>query len=713
MASNLHAGKILWVDLTHGTTRILPTAQYEEYWGGRGINARLLYEHVDATTDPLGPENLLGLGAGAFVGTTFPQSGRTDVMCKSPVTGLIGNSNFGGRFGQELKQAGWDHIVLAGRAPDPVYLFIHNDTVEIRDARPYWGMETFKTAEAICADVGNPNFKVVSIGPAGERLVTYASMQAEIGACSWRSGVGAVMGSKNCKAIAVRGTKGVRIADPEGFLGACEEVVSQLATYYDNKEMKAIGHSRNMVGLVRSGVVGGNRAHETAEPYDDKYDYELDLWGKWGSQSTGCGVCPVQCKAVFDVPGVGRSEAHCTSYVNFDAAIRNDDLALSLKMTMDCQRQGLDPSSLGSVFQWLGILWERGIIDESVTDGCCLEWGNGKEFERLLWMLIERKGFGDKLADGMKVAADYMDDKIPESRREGRSTYYYGVQIHNNPIIVHAPVRTPGVALATSIGRRSDFLGEEDTQEQDQQILPVYVALGTKTQEDVEQAEEDRKVWATRLTGTPEAVGHGYRGRAAIVHDFGVIICVGDLLGTCKFGTRWFFQPVDESIQAKCLSLALGRKVTAQELVDAALRTRNLERALESKLGRRRDWDTIPDSEFDQPITHGTLKGQGHDIVTREGLERMKSEYYLIRGWDQETGIPYKETLIEYGLEDVADDLASMGILPERPDGESAAAMADPAQAWLIMDELENDGTSRQTVHAHAPLPGPGAAESQ
>lgn len=682
--SYLYGGKILRVDLTAGEIKVVPTERYAaKYVGARGTNARLLYEAVDASTDPLGPENILAFGTGPLSGTTFPGCSRTDVMCKSPVTNLVGDCSFGGDWSAELKNAGWDHVVLEGRADRPVYLYIRNDTVEIRDAGPYWGLPNYEAQAAIRADLKNENHKIVSIGPGGENQVTFASVHSNIGNSGSRTGIGAVMGSKNCKAIVVRGTKGVAVADPEAFLEACAEAHMHIRGTEAYAEYHEIGLLADELAYVRCGIECGGDAHDTAPSFDDKFDYS-DFWKRYGYKRTGCTGCPVHCMEAYNVPGVGATIISCELYPQLGAELRNYDEQFWYYMVMQCHKQGLDNTSVATILQWLMTLWELGIIDESITDGYRMEWGNRDAIEGTFWNIVSRKGFGDTLAQGMKVAADHMDAKIPLEKRGGKSTYYHAMQVNNNPMYGIVG-RFHGQALAYSVGRRSDLISDLDMTEFLIVSAPVYPIWDDATKHAYIEAEQAEGL---RLGGTPEAADpEGYKGKAALVHDMGMTIGLPDTVGTCKWHTKFLYMYIDAPHYAKALTAGLGRTVEPEELVTASLRMRNLERALECKMGRRRENDTIPEKEFDKKVAHGYWKGKLG--TSREGLERMKNEYYLIRGWDLETGIPYKETLLEYGLDDVAKDLASLGILPERSETETAAAMKDPTLAHILMDEEE------------------------
>jgi aldehyde:ferredoxin oxidoreductase len=691
--SYLYGGKILHVDLTHRQVEVVPTERYSNlYVGGRGIDARLLYECVGPSTDPLGPENVVCFGAGPLSGTLFPGSSRTDVMCKSPVTGFVGNANMGGNWAAQLKQAGWDHVVLHGRAADPVFIYIRNEKVEIRDARHLWGANTYDTQSMIESELANPEVSTVCIGPAGENLVTYANVHTNVGNSGSRTGCGAVLGSKNVKAIAVRGTQGVKVADSGAFLDAClasHAIVRESAAYERTHTIGATDANR---AYVLSGAKCGTDVYRTASLDDADSDYDFQhIWKEFGYRRTGCTGCPVHCMEAYNVPGIGATVASCDLYTAFSAGLRNADVRLWYRMVRECHRQGIDSSSTGAIIAWLMHLWELGIIDESLTDGYRMEWGDRTAIESTFANIVSRQGLGDVLARGMKEAADYLDSRIPSERRNGTSTYDYALQVNNNPMFLLGP-RFHGMALAYAVGRRSDLISDLDLDELDMIATPVFPHYTHELKEKViASVREEAELHA----GTAEAGDvEGYRGKATLVHLTGMTTGICDLCGTCKWHTKFGGMDIGAKDLAQALTAGLGRTVRAEDLITASLRTRNLERALECRMGRRRENDTIPKTEFDKTIARGYWKGKGG--VSREKLEKMKTDYYIIRGWDVETGVPLKATLAEYGLDKVAADLAAAGILPESTPATPVAGERKLASILADEDEWRHVGGGGQ-----------------
>ena len=325
----LRGGKILRVDLSGGNFRSDPVDSYaERFIGGKAVNLKILFDGVGQATKPLDPDNLLIFGAGPLVGTPFPGACRVDVMAKSPVTGALGDSGMGGYLGSELKFAGYDHLVIEGKASIPVYLSIRDDRVEIRDASAIWGSDTYETPEMIREELQDPAAKVVSIGPAGERLVVYASINSGSGNAAARTGLGAVMGSKNLKAIAVRGRQGIKVARAGEFLDGCRSLLASIreARFYNDLHEAGLTriHDREMRSLYE---LLGNPAEECESIC------EGDFLKKYLHNRVGCFACPVACFDSYNILGVRSGNRQVQS-------LRRPDLGLA-KSRPDALLEGL------------------------------------------------------------------------------------------------------------------------------------------------------------------------------------------------------------------------------------------------------------------------------------------------------------------------------------------------------------------------------------
>jgi len=676
--TSLYAGTILWVDLTTGAVRRTPTEEYAaRFLGGRAVDARLIYDNVAPGTDPLGPDNVIVFGTGPLSGTLFPGCSRLDVMALSPVTGLLGNANIGGDWGAELKFAGYDHLVLTGSSPTPVYLNIRNETVELRDATSLLGAATSETRRAIADELDSPDVKVLCIGPAGENQVTYASIHSNVGNSAARTGMGAVLGSKNVKALAVRGTGGIAITDKERFLEACLAAHTFIRSHQDYEEAHTAGVMDGEYGFVLSGGEASGDGHQGVDfDPEGKTDFRA-FWKRYGYQRTGCMGCPVHCMENLHVPGVGGAVVSCEMYPQLSWEVRNSDMRLWFELVRFSQEQGVDNTSAAIVIQWVMELYEKGIVDETLLDGIVPVWGDRDALWGLLKKIVAREGIGDTLAQGLKAAADHFDALVPAERRGGRSTYELAMQVNNNPMYGITD-RVSSLALGYAVGRRSDLISDIDIPQFN--IIAASAQVG-QTQEEAQHAiqfETDRVI---ALTGEERAGdGDALDGKAMIVHDMGIATGISDIAGSCKWHTKWFLDLSPEHYAA-ALTAGLGREVTAEELRAVSLRMRSVERAYECRLGRRRENDTIPRKEFGKPISRGTAKGKYG--VTEAQLEQLKDEYYALRGWDLATGVPTRATLLEQGLDDIARDLAAAGILP---------AAAGPTTAGIAPAGGDGDG---------------------
>ncbi|MGD9279761.1 MAG: aldehyde ferredoxin oxidoreductase N-terminal domain-containing protein, partial [Desulfobacterales bacterium] len=427
---NLYGGTILRINLSDGEIKRQPTSDYaDEYIGGRGINIRILYEEMDKDIQPLDPENIIIFGVGPLSGTMFPGSSRVDVMTRSPVTNLIGNANIGGDWGAEFKYAGYDHLVLSGKADKPVYIYIENDVVEIRDAAFLWGKPIYELNQVLRKELEDEEVKIIGVGPAGENRVTFAALQTNVGNSGARTGLGCTLGSKNVKAIAVRGTKGVNVADPENFFKACLHAHTDLknSDYYE--EVSKIGVTDAEYAYVISGIEAAGDAHKTAQNFDPegKTDFRK-FWEKYGIGRTGCFGCPVHCMENFDVPNLGGAVISCELYPQLSWEVRNDDMLLWYECVKICQNYGIDNTSIAITLQWLMELYEMSILSEDITDGIPMKWGDRDAILGMLKKTIYREGFGDIIADGMKATSRYLDEKIPPEKRNNKSTYEFAMQ---------------------------------------------------------------------------------------------------------------------------------------------------------------------------------------------------------------------------------------------------------------------------------------------
>ena len=632
----LHAGTILRVNLSTGEIvreRVDPYA--ERFIGSKGINIKILFDSVEPDVHPFDPGNLLFFGAGPLVGTPFPGACRTDVMARSPISKGLGDSSMGGYFAAELKFAGYDNLVVAGKADRPVYLSIRDDHVEIRDAAAVWGRDTYDTPALIRGEIQEPNAQVVCIGPAGERKVVYASIVAASGSTAARSGLGAVMGSKNLKAVAVRGTKGIRIAQPKAFLEECKHA------------RQAIEH-HPVYDILR---------HETNRNHDLEWRMFANLRGSWWPEAEtiseeefskrhlfkrlGCIACPVACFDGYDIASVGSGTIKCSPYGDLTWGIRNPDHMLMLKAHFDCQRYGLDTRSVSAILAWLMELYHHGIIGAQDTDGIPMEYGSREAILALPRKMSYREGIGDVVAEGLPAAAS----------RIGRGSEDYLRLAKGSPIDINLPA-TKSRGLAYALAATG-----EGSQAQ-AYILDILagMCLQPGDRASFEQALEEQKEHAEkeiRLRDAPDPTT--IVGKAALLRqgDHHAAIC--DITGLCSWVTPFVGMPVDAAMIARAMTAGLGTEITTQTLIEAAARLRHVERAFGVLCGLNRTDDAVSQGFYRQ------LNDKVRELgFTEAELEKMKDDYYQLMGCDVPTGTPAQKTLERSGLADVAERLKSV-----------------------------------------------------
>ena len=636
------AGRILHVDLTREKVFEEDTSKYSgEFIGGRGVNIRLLYELVGPGVEALSSENVLILGTGPLTGTSAPSSSRTEVTSKSPLTGLLGQSNFGGFFGAELKFAGYDCLVIHGRSSKPTYLYIEDGRVEFRDASNIWGRDTFETMNAVREEVGDPEAKVVCIGPAGENLVKYASLIHDMGDGAGRTGMGCVMGSKSLKAVAVRGTGKIPVAEPERFLEICEEMHSKLRSVPDFEEVYVKGFDEMSHYGDMGWALVGNQERVSWGLKTEAYRV-IPFIKKYRIRTRACFGCPLGCMQFIDLPGVGACLQSCQGFVEPCFAMKIPSQEDGFRIARFCEAMGIDIIEASHIVAFMMELYERGIVTDRDTDGIRLRWGDPEAAMTLLEKIVRREGVGKLLAEGIPKAAEAI----------GRGSEKYAMHTKGLSHYVYDLRAFKGCALATAVGPR-DLV----------RSLPVEYLFRYAEAFSPEDVEEYLK-FAKEVAGTERAaVPNSYEGKAAMVvyqeHEH----AVADMMGVCKWTTTWLGMPLTSKELTQMFNLCTGVQMDVSDVLRAAERVINLERCFNVREGVMRRDDTLPDRYFKEPLPDGPYRGEALD---RDAFERMKDEYYAMRGWNTETGVPTKEKLLELGLTYAAEELERLGKLPEK-----------------------------------------------
>jgi aldehyde:ferredoxin oxidoreductase len=618
---NGYGGSILRVNLTDGTIHRHPTEPHlaRLYLGGRGLNIKRLWDEVPAHTDGLSPDNKLIFGVGPLAGTLFPGGARFNVSGMSPQTGILGDSNAGGFFGPELKFAGYDQVIIEGRAEHPVYLWIRDDQVELRDARPLWGRDVTEATEALRAELDDRDVQVATIGPGAENGVRFAGVFVNLVRAAARTGMGTVMASKNLKAVAVRGTGLVPVANIARF----QEIIEQLDEVIYNHAEYDIRVRLGTTKLVKSlNSIGGiaTRHFQTGQfEYADQVSGEA-IEAQYKVKSKACFACTIPCSRFLVVkdprfPGLRLEGPEYEPLAGFTARIGNGDLALGLKCVDLANRYGLDAIALSEVIAWAMECAERGILSHEETDGLHLTWGNGEAILALIEKITYRQGFGDVLADGVKRAAERIGRGSEELAMHGK-----GLEVFQAD-----PRSIKAYALGNAVASRgADHLRSEP-----------WFEFSNDPEEGV------------RRYGIPEtAFRLEYKGKGLVVKHFEEMAAVCDATGVCK-NTYNNMEVLDWDGTAELLNAATGWDLSGEEVRRIGERIVNLERLFIAREGITRADDTLPRRFLQEPLGPADSPSAGAVVE----LDAMLDEYYQARGWDVETGLPTSAKLKELGLE--------------------------------------------------------------
>ncbi|MEK7354194.1 MAG: aldehyde ferredoxin oxidoreductase family protein [Chloroflexota bacterium] len=623
--------KIAYINLTEGTveTKPIPVKMRKLFLGGRGLDAYLMYNHIKPGIDALGPDNVLFVSAGVLVGTLASASARTHVAAKSPLTNYYGSTNMGGFFAPELRFAGFDHLVIKGKAKKPSYLWIHNGEIEIRDASKIWGKGVRDTQEALREELGDHEIKAMTIGIGGENMVRYANVMTEIKNAGGRTGMGAVMGSKNLKAIAVRGTMDIKIAHPVEALEYDKKVISQVTAAKVSQEQGHLGTlfifgATNSQGLVRARNFQLNQL-------DNADSVEPEAFEEHTFGMTGCYGCQVHCRGKYRIPegpykGVYEEGPEYTSIGAFAAEPDVRDINTVLVGNHLVNDYGLDTIETGSMIAWAMELYEKGILNDKDTGGLDLRFGNKDAVIEMIHRIARREGLGDILADGPLRAA----------KKIGKDSIKYMIQAKGMSNLQSDERPTPALALGIATASRgSDHLRSRPAI--DLYHLPEPVL---------------RQIYGQPVPyeGPLTSDYTDYEGKSWMVFWQEQCYMAVDSLGICKYHTI-FLGPNFPNFQewSKLLYYNTGLEMSPLDIWDAARRATTLERMFNIREGLTRSDDWLVDRYFDEPTKLGIPKNIGR-VIDRDKLHKMIDEFYGFQGWD-ENGIPKRETLKKMGID--------------------------------------------------------------
>jgi len=602
-------GKTLRVDLTAEAVSVeeVDSQVAKDFIGGRGWAIKALHDEMDPAVDPLSPENKLIFGAGPLTGTPAPTGNRYMVVSKSPLTGALSCSNAGGVFPTEMKRTGFDQFIFEGRSTRPVYLWVHDDEVEVRPAEHVWGKTVPETVEALLEET-DPRAKVACIGPAGERLVKIAGIMNDEHRAAARSGVGAVMGSKNLKAVVVRGTTSVPLAEPEAMKDLCRTVRAEVkADVKKGSSLREYGTAyvpivTNEIGILptrnfQTGVfegVEGITGHVLTE--------------KYLIRPKACFGCPIACGRLTRVDdpvygGQGEGPEYET-IAALGSGCGLDNLAAVTKANYLCNELGLDTISIGMTLACAMEMVEKGVLPQDDV-GRSLRFGDADAVIDLIGKTAYREGFGDALAEGSYRLAEMY----------GRPEFSITAKRLEFPGYDPRGAKGMGLLYATSNIGASHMAGD----------LAYPEVFGVPEKIDPLSTEE----------------------KPRLIKRFEDAFAVIDAAGLCVFlSVRYFFDPkVDlwPTRLTQLMNYATGAGYTEEALLQAGERIFNLERLFLLKAGFTGKDDTLPRRMLEEPMPDGPAKGH---VVE---LGQMLPEFYRLRGWDED-GVPTGAKLTELGL---------------------------------------------------------------
>lgn len=621
-----YAGQILYVNLTDGSIQKKPLerAFALKYIGGRGFTSRILLDEVKPGIDPYCPDNVVVIAAGALSGTPTPSSGRLVVASKSPMTGGLGDANSGGYWSPELKYAGFDAIVIRGTSKDPVYLWIEDGRAELHPAQHLWGKNTTETRQLLKEDIGDDDIHICAIGPAGENLVRYACVVTDEEGVGGRCGIGAVIGSKKLKAVVVRGSLDVRIADPERFKKTLEAYRETLAGEVWTETLRRLG-TPNLTAHRQSHGIWGAKNFQRATIEDYEPISGENFRKKFLMKSIGCMGCLVCCKrysAVKDGPFAGIYMVG-PEYETINALAAKPyitDPAIVLRAHYLCDEYGLDEQGVGSTVAMAMELYERGLLTKEQTDGQELVFGNSEALLYFIDKIAYRKGFGDLLAEGTKIMGERLNAD------------YYAIHIKGLEVDATDPRKQVTRALTYAVSTRGSCH-----------------LRGNPYIDEFIKPEEAEAYFGTAAVSKLEAL----EGKGKMVAWSEDWVTISDQMGLCKFAwyrSRSFPMLIKRGLELakEAFISATGLPMTDEKLYECGERVYNVEKLFNVRQGIGREGDYPPARFFEEELADGPAKGCKLD---REEYDQLLDDYYEARGWDKKTGEPTPEKLRSLGLD--------------------------------------------------------------
>jgi len=641
-----YAGKIAIVDLSSNkvTKEPTPFGLLDMYIGMRGVTSYMLWDQV-REIDGTDPSNLLIFATGPMTGVALT-GGRSLVAAKSPQTGLIGYANFGGHFGPALKYAGFDFLIIKGSAAKPVCLMIDDGNITIEDAGYLWGKETREAIKMIRHNYGDSRLEVMAIGPAGERLVKFSSIMSYDGHAGGRTGMGCVMGSKNLKAVAARGSGLINLADLEGFQYLFRELMDHISLDQLSGQIAPSFGTTVLVNFVNETGALGTRNFQTGYFEDAEAISGETMLAKYTPWERGraCGLCPIACDRSTRVDH-GEFAGTCSgsgpeyaTLQNQGARLGNNNLAAIIKANDLCNQYGLDTYSTGGVMGFAYELFENGLLTKSDTDGLELKWGNYQAQLKLIKKIAFREGIGDLLAEGVSSVCQKI----------GGGSKHYAMEIK-------------GLEYPSKDARGDKMYG----------LCVTTAARGADHLYSLSEFPPDVEMDTIRnMFGTEKAANyHLPDAKGKVVNFFEEACTLTDLFGICKLVYVTYVASMKElmyrrEVLTDLLRVVTGRELDYKSLLEIAHRVTTLERCFNIREAGTGRTDDVPPSRFTQEkMPSGPAKGNLFET------DPMLDEFYDTIGFERKTGWPFQETLDGLGLIEVKNELLQKGIkLPVKVD---------------------------------------------
>jgi len=627
-------GRIARINLTTGKVEIKSSEDYYKWLGGRGFGVRTIFNEVKKDTDPLSHDNKIVMATGCFTGTSLPGSSRIEIVTKNVLNNGISYSSGGGDFAPALKHAGFDALIIEGKSDIPVYLYAHDSRIEIKEANSIWGKTTWDTEDEIRIQLNDNDVKIAAIGPAGENLVKIACVIIDKAHAAAWGGSGAVMGSKNLKAVVAKGSRNYKenICNPKEFNMECEKYKWVLLSSLPVANLKRLGTH----GVSAAGGSSGKTPTSVKNLLDEYWDPEKnekvkeEAYRKYEKKRTSCYNCPIACLHWYEIEHKGQvlkgEGIHANSVRGFSSNWDVDDPIAVFKAHNLCNQYGIDVDGTSATIAWAIECFEKGIIDDKDTFGMQLKWGNADEFLKLIEDIAYRQRFGRILSEGVYRASQIIGRDSIENAMQIK-----GVGINEHGLRTH---KAWSLSIAVSSRGSGHASGAPQTENR---------GMPSETGE-----------W---LFGCPEAgIAASYKGKGKLVVWHEVYKAIVDSVGICYFNAGWYgIALADIGFFVTLFNAMTGMDISKEEMWKIGERILNLEKAINTVYaGFTRENDTLPKRIMEIPVSDGPYKGE---IMERDKFHVMLDEYYAAHGWDTKTGLQKRDTLINLGLGEVVEFL--------------------------------------------------------